>query len=107
MEGKRENDRWSVEQIERLKALESSPEDVRAFRGGEESVRQRLLGLDEKNVSRGGPKARQEVPPDWLARIQGYVRDDHRRLADSWGLPLEQYGYSLGSSSLNLLSRAA
>ena len=95
MEGKRANDRWTIEQIEKLKAIERSPAELRAFREGTRQVRQRMLGLDEGNRPRGGPKARTEVPPEWRDRMREFVRDDHRRLAVDWGLPLARYGYSV------------
>jgi hypothetical protein len=108
MEDKRANDRWTVEQIERLKALEKSPEDARVYREGDRSVRWQFLGLDEYGRPRqNASKARAVVPSDWLERILQVVRDDHRRLVENWGLPLEQYGYSLGPSPSKFLSRAA
>ena len=93
LDGKRANDRWSVEQIERLKAIERSPSQSFLFRQGTWQVRQRMLGLDNRDTASDVPKARAEISPSWRERVLEFVRDDHRRLADDWGLPLSQYEY--------------
>jgi hypothetical protein len=92
MDGKRENDRWTVEQIERLKAIERSPQESLRFRQGTWPDRQRMLGLDGPQKT-SAAKARAPIPPVWQERILQFARQDHWRLADEWGLPLARYGY--------------
>ena len=44
---------------------------------------------------RSGSEAKIELPASWVAEMEPYFRDDNRRLAQEWALPLEQYGYPL------------
>jgi hypothetical protein len=43
----------------------------------------------------GGDEAKIELPAGWVKEMETYYRDDNRRLAKEWALPLEQYGYPL------------
>ncbi len=43
----------------------------------------------------GGHGARVELPREWLARIEDYYRNDNRRLAERFGLPLQSHGYPI------------
>jgi hypothetical protein len=95
MKGKRANERWTVEQIERLKAIERSPRDARIFRESRPAVRREMLGLSENNQSRSSQRATAKMSADWSKRISDFVCDDHRRLKSNWKLPLSNYGYSL------------
>lgn len=41
----------------------------------------------------GGREARIELPAPWIAKMEDQFRDDNRRLARDWGIPVEKYGY--------------
>lgn len=43
----------------------------------------------------GGGEAKIKLPSDWVKETEHYYREDNRRLAAEWRLPLEQYGYPL------------
>jgi hypothetical protein len=94
-QGKRENERWTVTQVERLKLIQRSFWRSLAFRCGTGRVRRKLLGLDPRTRSDAAPKARAELAAPWRERIVELVREGNRRLASEWGLPLEHYGYPL------------
>jgi hypothetical protein len=40
-------------------------------------------------------KARVQMPPDWMERLQTFYREGNRKLMDHYHLPLEKYGYLL------------
>jgi len=42
-----------------------------------------------------GSEARVRLPAGWITELERYFRDDNRRLAREWGLPLEKYRYPL------------
>jgi len=44
---------------------------------------------------RGGSEASFELPPRLRAEVESLYREDNRRLAEEWQLPLKQYGYPL------------
>ena len=95
MDGKRERARWTEEQVRRLRKIGKTPWQSFLFRHGTRRTRQRMLGLDGRDAAGRGPKARLEIPAVWRKRIVAFVREDHRGLAQRWGLPLEQYEYPL------------
>lgn len=41
----------------------------------------------------GGREARIELPATFVAKMEDYFRDDNRKLARDWGIPVEKYGY--------------
>jgi hypothetical protein len=43
----------------------------------------------------GGAQSRVELPVTWRRRIEDHYRDDNRKLAARFGVPLETYGYPL------------
>ena len=47
------------------------------------------------NFVMAGAEAKVELPGSWVAKMEQYFRDDNRRLAQEWGLPLGKYGYPL------------
>lgn len=53
-------------------------------------IRERWRGYLE-----GGRASRESIPDTWLKKVQDTYRDDNRRLAARFGLPLRQYGYPL------------
>jgi hypothetical protein len=48
-----------------------------------------------KSRFRGDEKARVEMPPGWVARLQPFYAEGNRRLSEHYRLPLEKYGYLL------------
>jgi hypothetical protein len=95
LKGKRENDRWTDTQIERLKQIEQSRVQSVLFRRGTRKVRNKLLGFDPHTADDSAPKARAPIPAAWQDQIAQFAREDHRRLVDEWDLPLEEHDYPL------------
>jgi hypothetical protein len=96
-DGRRENERWSVNQIERLQSITTSWWHRWVFRFATRRRRMQMLGLDPATgePEHAGPRADAEVPPEWRRRIEDLTRDGNRWLAREWNLPLEKYGYPL------------
>jgi hypothetical protein len=90
--GKRENVRWTQEQLNQLKALDHSPLRALRFRFSNKKDRARLLGIDPRNPP-DSPKAKIDMSPELIEKIEETTRPGNRILQDQWGLPLEQYGY--------------
>jgi len=95
LQGKRENERWTAAQIERLKKNQESLLRSILFRHGTSRIRNRMLGFGPERTDDGAPKARAPIPAQWKERILQFARQENRKLAEEWGLPLEKYGYSL------------
>ena len=47
------------------------------------------------NFIMAGADAKIQLPSSWVTKMEQYFRDDNRRLAQEWGLPLGKYGYPL------------
>jgi hypothetical protein len=47
------------------------------------------------NFLAAGAEAKAQLPGSWVAKMEQYFRDDNRRLAQDWNLPLGKYGYPL------------
>lgn len=90
--GKRTNERWSQEQLDRLKALNRSPLRALQFRFSDKNKRARLLGI-HPDTPPTGPKAIVDIPLELKREIKERTRGGNRMLQEQWGLPLEQYGY--------------
>ena len=88
--GKRANERWAEEQIERLKELESSFSLRWRFRLGNWRRREDMLNCADANPTR---PAEIEMSLEWRERIRDCTREQNRRLAELTQLPLERYGY--------------
>jgi hypothetical protein len=93
-QGRRENDRWTAEQLLRLRKIEDSRWRREVFRRSPTRLRCWLLGLSRTGQpSRPGPKAEIDIPLDWRRRIEDLTREGNRWLAEEWDLPLAKYGY--------------
>ena len=88
--GKRANERWAEQQIERLKELESSFALRWRFRLA--NRRQREEMLDRAGANPTGP-AEIGMSPEWRERLHHYTREQNRRLVELTQLPLQRYGY--------------
>jgi hypothetical protein len=89
IQGKRANESVTVEYIDRIKALESSPFQNLRFRMS--SPRQRGKILNHKKLS--GDRIDPQISDEWLAKIHAVGIEQNRRLIDKWEAPLEEYGY--------------
>ena len=92
---KRQNDRWTLAQTERLKEIQTSPSMTLLFRKSSSKDRKQMLGYDPDAGTSSAPKARVKIPAKWRERTIQFVREDPQRLVEHWGLPLEKYGYPL------------
>jgi len=93
--GKRENNRLTTAQIDRIKTTEKSLLRSTLFRFSPRTLRQRILG---PRVTKGGPAApaaRVRIPAHWQERFVELTRAGNRRLMERWNLPLDRYGYPL------------
>ena len=93
--GKREADRWTTTQVEKLEQIQASFSQSMRFRFASRRQRRIMLGLRPNGLGRPGERARAAIPDDWQRRILDQTRQGNRRLVERWGLPLEQYGYPL------------
>ena len=91
----RENPRWTVRQVEKLKQIERSPLQSFLFRRMYRPWRRKALGFFEGHSLSGGAKATDQFSTEWIEKIQDVTRAGNRWLAKEWGLPLERYGYPL------------
>lgn len=91
--GRRENDRWTQLQFDRLTRIHGSLLRSTIFRFAKKAARRRMLGLTARPSQ--GPPARAEISQRWQQRILDKTREGNRRLVERWNLPLEQYGYPL------------
>jgi len=93
--GKREADRWTTAQIDKLQKIQRSVVESMKFRFASKRERRRMLGLMPNGISPGGERARADIPDHWQEQILNVTREGNQRLAEKWGLPLERYGYPL------------
>lgn len=89
--GKRENDRITTDIIERIKRLEKSPLQRIRFRHASRQKQWDMLIPNRDCTERFRP----ELSNDWKKTVQDFCRDQNRRLAEGWNLPLADYGYEL------------
>ena len=90
--GKRQNDRLTAAQLDRIKAIEHSVLRSTAFRFAPKALRERMLGRRGAN---GSSPARAQVSPEWRERIVELTRPGNRRLVEQWKVPLDRYDYPL------------
>jgi hypothetical protein len=90
------NQRWTQEQLDRLRKIHGSLKQSTLFRLAHRRTRRQMLGLSlgGRPLS-DGPPARATIPDDWQQRIMDKTRDGNRRLMERWNLPLGCYGYPL------------
>ena len=49
----------------------------------------------ESTPREGDTKPKANISELWRDRIQGFVQDDYKRVANDWALPLAEYSYPL------------
>ncbi|NQT18017.1 MAG: sulfotransferase [Planctomycetes bacterium] len=88
-------DRWTVEQIERLKRAQGSLFRSTAFRFVSRRRRREMMGFLPDGTAPGGERARAPISERWQERIVERTREGNQRLVEQWGLPMEKFGYPL------------
>ena len=93
--GKRENDRLTTAQVDRIKTMERSFLQSTLFRFSPKALRRRMLERGTTDGSPSPPAARTRIPPHWKERFVELTRQGNRRLMERWRLPLDCYEYPL------------
>jgi hypothetical protein len=92
--GERDNERWTMHQIEILKGVLTSSLRSFLFRFRGRAERLRLLGLDDYGIPvKRGAKAIAPISPEWQTEILKVTREGNRWLEEQFGLPLTRHGY--------------
>ncbi len=89
-----DNSRWTIRQVEALENVVGSGMKSLFFRFASRKTRRKLLGLhqDGKPFVIGG-KARAPISSEWQKQIFETTWQGNLWLQESYGLPLEKYGY--------------
>lgn len=92
--GKFENSRWTTRQVEVLEHIVGSGIKSLFFRFASKKARRELLELGQDGTPIvAGEKARASISPVWKKHIFETTRKGNLWLQESYGLPLEKYGY--------------
>ena len=98
-EGQRENQRWTRQQVERLRVIQSSPLSTTLFRYSPVPLRRWLLrDRPHSNKSPGKqekPLAQASMSDDLKQQIYDKTRLGNRRLMERWKLPLDEFQYPI------------
>jgi hypothetical protein len=89
IDGKRANDRITTGYIDRLRAIEQSPQQRDRFRDAAPKERRQMLDPQIQD----GEKFIPELSGKWVERINRLGDRQNRILAKNWDLPLAEYGY--------------
>ncbi|MGD2127142.1 MAG: sulfotransferase domain-containing protein [Desulfobacteraceae bacterium] len=92
---KRENVRWTSEQVERLRRIDQSIIKKWRFHFAPRRLRLRMIGIGSYFEPGTGPRFKVDIPKVWQDRIAERTREGNRWLAKEWKLPLEKYEYPL------------
>jgi hypothetical protein len=90
--GKRANDRLTILELNRIKAMEKSSLQSTLFRFAPKALRERMLGTRRANQG-GGAQA--PLPMTWRERLAEMTRPGNRWLMEQWDLPLDRYEYPI------------
>ena len=93
-QGRRSNDRWTVEQIESLQRIQQSKLLRDKFLRMSRKERWSELGLDSDQIP-SGPRARAELSAPGGRAVCEFTARGNRELAEKYALPLAEYGYPL------------
>jgi hypothetical protein len=94
IQGERDNERWTVRQLEILRGIVDSPVRTWMFRMAPHSVRLRWLGLESFGTPiHPGQKARAPISDHWKVEIFKAAEPGNRWLEQHFGLPLTKHGY--------------
>ncbi|MDG2389773.1 MAG: sulfotransferase, partial [Planctomycetaceae bacterium] len=96
--GEKQNQRWTVDQIERLKSINESFVKSLKFQYSTRGKRKKRLGILENNErptdDKSGP-AKAVLSDEWRTRIEEKTADGNRQLAEQWQVPLQKYDYPM------------
>ncbi len=89
-----DNSRWTTRQVEALEHVVGSRMKSLSFRFSSRKTRRKLLELNQDGTpASAGVKARATISPEWQKLIFETTRQGNLWLQESYGLPLEKYGY--------------
>lgn len=91
----RNNQRWTQEQLDRLRTIQGARPYSTIFRAANQQARYRMLRLHPDGDMSGGKPAVFKISQDWQERIREKTRSGNQRLIDRWNLPLGKYGYQV------------
>lgn len=89
------NQRWNEDNMDRLKAIQSSFIRSLKYRFTSYTQKKNALGQDEINRIGSNNKATTKIPNSWKMRIQEYTRPGNRIIMNKWRLPLNKYNYPI------------
>ena len=94
---RRENVRWTTNQMKRLEKIKSSRFRSLAYLSATKQRRMKMLGWSRTQATSNsqGQKLRAEISASWQDKILDLTREGNRYLVENWQLPLEKYGYPL------------
>ena len=87
--------RWTLEQMARIEAIESSFWQSLRFRFSSRKQRQGMVGRETGDLARNAPTASARIPDAYIALIEDMTREGNRWLANEFSLDLERHGYPL------------
>jgi len=94
--GEKQNQRWTVNQIDRLKRISESYVKSRMFQYSSRNRRKKMIGIPGTHTKTredlSGP-AKASLSQDWQHKIEEKTAEGNRMLAKLWSLPLQEYGY--------------
>lgn len=93
VEGQRSNVGWTREQYDRLASLNDSKMLALRFRFANRKKRAEMLGIRSGVENTPEARLKVQISPEWIDRIEEKTKAGNRMLQDTWGIPLEQYGY--------------
>jgi hypothetical protein len=88
------NSRWTEAQVDTLKAISASPWRRAWFRLQPFRKRKAILHMTT-NRRPHGPGAKAQISDRWRRRVEDETREGNRWIADTWDLPLGDYGYPI------------
>ncbi len=96
--GEKQNQRWTVDQIERLKSISESFVKSLKFQYSSRNNRKMKLGILENNMwpsdDKSGP-AKAVLSDAWRSIIAEKTAEGNRELAKTWQVPLQKYDYPM------------
>ncbi len=87
--------RWTSAQVERLQNVQRNFWQALRFRFADRRMRRILLGMHKGDPAFAAPPARAAISDRHREIIQDRTREGNRWIAETWHVPLEEYGYPL------------
>jgi len=91
--GRRDNDRWNLQQIRQLERICGSFAASCRFRLSSYDQRKQLFNSSGGSERDRVNKPAADISPEWKDRIENLSREGNRYLVEHWKLPLDRYGY--------------